>query len=464
MQDVPDDLMERLRRFRQEHLLLFWDSLDVCRRSMLVDQLARIDLEQIDRLYAMRDQPSTIPPADRLAPVSMESAADVDAATIQLGHEAIARGELAVLLVAGGQGTRLGFEKPKGMFPIGPVSNKALFQIHAEKVYALGRRYGRPVPFLVMTSPATHLDTTTFFEEHRYFGLNREDVYFFEQGTMPAVDIETGRLLLQEPGILFSSPNGHGGTLTAVSESGLLDEIARRGVRRLFYFQVDNPLVKVGDPAFLGRHIALRSEVSSKAIEKAHAKERMGVLARIEGRCGIVEYSDLPEELATATDAEGQLLFRAGSPAIHLFDIDFLRRVTQGVSRLPFHIARKKVPHVSPSGETINPTVENALKFEMFIFDALPMADRWLVMESPRAEEFAPVKNADGADSPATARHAISNLAGAWLERVGAKVARDAEGNVAAALEISPRFALDADELKARVWPGRSVNSATYLE
>jgi UDP-N-acetylglucosamine/UDP-N-acetylgalactosamine diphosphorylase len=464
MMQVPDDLLERIRQHGQEHVLQNWDILDAAQRVALIDQLSRIDLEEIGRLYASRDKPTAVPGADRLAPIPMESAADVDEATRRFGHEAIAKGELAVLLVAGGQGTRLGSDKPKGMFPIGPVSNKSLFQIHAEKVYALGRRYGRPVPFLIMTSSATHEGTTSYFEEQRYFELQREYVHFFQQGTMPAVDLQTGRLLLEKPGVLFTSPNGHGGTLTALSDTGLLNEMAGRGVRHVFYFQVDNPLVKIGDPAFLGRHIAIRSEVSSKAIEKAHAKEKMGVLALIDGRCGIVEYSDLPDKLAQATDPNGKLRYRAGSPAIHLFDVEFLKRLTSKGTHLPFHIARKKVPHVLPNGEAVNPTAENALKFEMFIFDALPLAERWLVLESPRAEEFAPVKNADGADSPATARQALSNLAGTWLERAGVRVPRDSAGNVSVPLEVSPRFALDADELATRRWPDRVVTSATYLE
>ncbi|MBO0698806.1 MAG: UDPGP type 1 family protein [Zavarzinella sp.] len=464
MRDVPPDLMHRLKRYGQEHVLFGWEELDASGRAALANQLAGIDLDEIERLYGVRDKPCAVPTADRLAPVPAETAATIDRATIRLGHEALGRGELAVLLVAGGQGTRLGCDKPKGMFAIGPVSNKTLFQIHADKVFALGRRYGRPVPFLVMTSPATHADTTAYFAEHRYFGLGRENVYFFQQGTMPAVDIATGRLLLEAPGVLFSSPNGHGGTLTALSETGVLDEVGKRGVRHVFYFQVDNPLVKVGDPVFLGRHVALRSEASSKAIAKAYPKEKTGVLALIDGRCGIVEYSDLPDELAHLTDRNGRLVYRAGSPAIHLFDIEFLRRVTQGEHRLPFHVARKKVPHVDANGERVCPATENALKFEMFVFDALPMADRWLVMESPREEEFSPVKNANGVDSPATAKVAIANLAGSWLEKAGVRVARNSEGNVAEPLEISPRFAMDADELAARVWPGRVVDGPLYLE
>jgi len=464
MHDVPSDLLHRLRNHQQEHVLSGWDRLDARQRQGLVDQLARVDLDEIAALYAKREQAADVPTADRLKPIPTETAASVDAATVRLGHEALARGELAVLLVAGGQGTRLGFDKPKGAFPIGPVSNKTLFQVHADKVFALARRYGRPVPFLVMTSPATHADTEAYFAEQRFFGLGRENVSFFQQGTMPAVDIATGRLLLEAPGVLFSSPNGHGGTLTALSESGVLDEIARRGIKHVFYFQVDNPLVKIGDPAFLGRHIAGGSEASSKAIRKAYPTEKMGVLALIDDRCGIVEYSDLPDELIHRTDARGALVYGAGNPAIHLFDVGFLRRVTRGATRLPFHIARKKVPHIDESGRPVNPTKENALKFEMFVFDALPMADRWLVMESPREEEFSPVKNAEGVDSPATAKQAMSDQAGRWLEAAGARVPRNADGNVTVPLEVSPRFALDADELKARLWPGRVVDGPLYLE
>jgi UDP-N-acetylglucosamine/UDP-N-acetylgalactosamine diphosphorylase len=464
MDTVPSDLTHRLRSHRQEHVLFGWDRLDARQRKALIDQLAGISLDEIASLYAKRERPIEVPGADRLKPVPMESAATIDAATVRLGHEALARGELAVLLVAGGQGTRLGFDKPKGVFPIGPVSNKTLFRVHADKVFALARRYGKPVPFLVMTSPATHADTEAYFLEQGYFGLGRDDVFFFQQGTMPAVDIASGRLLLEAPGVLFSSPNGHGGTLTALSESGVLDEIAGRGIKHVFYFQVDNPLVKIGDPAFLGKHIAVRSEASSKAIAKAYAKEKMGVLALIDGRCGIVEYSDLPNELAELTDARGQLVYRAGSPAIHLFDLGFLKRITQGETRLPFHIARKKVPHIDAAGKPVNPTKENALKFEMFVFDALPMADRWLVMESPREDEFSPVKNADGVDSPATAKRDLSNQAGRWLEAAGVHVPRDAGGHVTVPLEVSPRFALDADELKARVWAGQIIDRARFFE
>ena len=457
MRDFPADLLQRLRAHQQEHVLFGWENLGPSERQSLVAQIASINLDEIRDLYAKRNEAQCPPSNDRIAPVPMVAHDEPTHADRLAGEETLAAGEVAVLLVAGGQGSRLGFDKPKGMFPIGPVSNKSLFQIHTEKVFALSRRYGKAVPFLIMTSPATHDDTVAYFVEHRYFGLPKTEVYFFKQGTMPAVDLASGKLLLEKPGVIFTSPNGHGGTITALNDSGLLDNLRRRGIRSVFYFQVDNPLVKIADPAFLGQHKATGSEASSKAIEKAYPKEKMGVLSLVDRRCTIIEYTDMPDELLHATDAKGQLLHRAGSPAIHLFDVEFLARITQGSRRLPYHLARKKVPCLDAQGAPINPAKENALKFERFIFDVLPLADRWLVQEALRSQEFSPVKNADGVDSPQTAKRDLSNLAALWLEKAGVRVPRDAEGNATVPLEISPLFALDERSWRRAWWPdGRS--------
>ncbi len=464
MQHLPTDLAHRLRSHRQEHLLTGWEALSGVAQSQLVAQLAGIDFGQMERLFQGKDSAGALPDIGDISPIEPEFEQQVSASDIELGHQALARGELAVLLVAGGQGTRLGFDKPKGMLPIGPISKKTLFQLHADKIFALSRRYGKPIPFLVMTSPATQNDTETYFAEQNYFGLGRENIYFFQQGTMPALDMETGKLLLEKPGVIFSSPNGHGGTLTAIAEDGLLNMLKKRGVKTLFYFQVDNPLVKIGDPIFLGRHLALRSEASSKSIAKAHAKEKMGVLAKIKGQCGIIEYSDLPEELATASDTHGRLTYRTGSPAIHLFDVAFLERITQQGNALPYHVARKKVPYYSQQGTIVQPMVENAFKFEMFIFDALPLAERFLVMESAREDEFAPVKNATGADSPSVTQQMISNLGAGWLEKMGVKVTREDDGTLTHPIEISARFALDAKELASRLHAGQTISKPFYLE
>jgi len=378
------------------------------------------------------------------------------------GEEALRRGQVAVLLVAGGQGSRLGFEHPKGMFPIGPVTDKSLFQIHAEKVLALRRRYGRPVPFLVMTSPATEAETELFFRQNRYFGLPASEVFFFCQGTMPALDLATGRLLLEAPGRLFTSPNGHGGTLTALADSGLLEQLRQLGISQVFYFQVDNPLVKVADPVFLGHHLAADAEVSLKIVPKEGPTDKLGNVVQVEGRCTIIEYSDFPEELGRQTDTTGRLRLWAGSPAIHIFDLAFLRRVTQDRAGLPYHIARKKVPYLDEGGHLVKPSQENALKFEMFIFDVLPLAQRWRVVETSRREEFMPLKNATGPDSPATVRQAISDLAADWLQKAGVAVPRRPDGSAAVPLEISPLYALDADELAAKVDRGLRITGPTY--
>lgn len=463
MTQPPPDLLHRLNIHGQAHVLAGWDGLSAADRATLVGQLAGVDLGELDALYRRKDEPHTaLPPPDRIAPVPVEPA-DAPAAARALGEDALRRGEVAALLVAGGQGSRLGSDKPKGMFPVGPVSGASLFQVHAEKVLALSRRYGKPVPLLVMTSPATHADTEAYFAEHRNFGLADRDVIFFQQGTMPALDLATGKLLLEAPGRLFLSPNGHGGTLTALAETGLLDDLEARGVRHVFYFQVDNPLVKVCDPGFVGRHIGAGSEASSKVVFKEEPGEKVGILARVDGRCGIIEYSDLPADLAAERDPDGTLRYRAGSPAIHLFGLPFLRRVT-GRGGLPFHVARKKVPHYDPAaGQVVTPLAENALKFERFVFDALPLADRWLVVETRREEEFAPLKNASGADSPETVRRALIRLHARWLEAAGATVPRDAAGDPVHPVEVSPLLALDIGDLSGGVHKGTTVAGPAYL-
>lgn len=459
----PPDLLARLARYGQQHLTRGWERLSEPERAALVAQLEAIDFDELAALHAARDAAGTaLPPRAAIAPVPVVPAA-APAEVRAAGTAALARGEVAVLLVAGGQGSRLGFEKPKGMYPVAPVSGATLFQIHAEKVLALARAHGRPVPLLVMTSPATHADTVAFFGAHAHFGLPPGDVFFFQQGTMPAVDLATGRLLLEAPGRLFLSPNGHGGTLTALRASGTLDAVAARGVRHVFYFQVDNPLVKVADPGFLGHHIATGSEASSKVVFKEHPGEKVGVFAAVNGRCAIIEYSDLPAETAAEREPDGTLRFRAGNPAIHIFSVEFLRRVT-GKGGLAYHVARKKVPHLDPAtGAAVTPATENALKFELFVFDALPLADRWLVMETGRAEEFAPLKNATGADSPDAVRAALARLHADWLAAAGARVPRGADGGPLHPVEISPLFAHDAEACRAKVPAGFEVTGPTLL-
>ena len=475
---MPADpgLIDLLDRHGQAHLLRFWDRLDAEGRDRLAAEIRAIDFEQLDRLVARLvlgagdgggPAPTDLEPVPvrRLPHTDGERASWRQAA--EQGEEAIAAGEVAVVVVAGGQGTRLGFDGPKGTYPIGPVSDASLFQIHAEKVLALTRRHGRTIPFYVMTSPVNHDDTARFFREHNDFGLPH--VRLFTQGQMPAVDLESGRILLSEPGQIALSPDGHGGTLRALAASGPdgtmspLIEMAEMGVRTLFYFQVDNPMVKVAHPAFIGLHRQADAEIAFKVVEKIRPEEKVGVVVERGGRPFVIEYSDLPPELAGMREADGGLRYWAGSIAIHLFERTFIERLVLDAS-LPFHRAVKKVPFVDDLGRVIEPSGPNAVKFETFIFDALPLAERYAVVETDRVVEFEPLKNATGPDSPETVRRRMTELYAGWLEGAGASVSRNPDGSVPFGIEISPLYAIDSRELKAKLEPGRVVDGPVYLK
>jgi UDP-N-acetylglucosamine/UDP-N-acetylgalactosamine diphosphorylase len=446
----------------QGHVFRFFDELPSDEQATLLGQLRAIDLKRVRRLIEQHlaaddaEKSPALAPAPIVAVPSTEAERREEAKSRKAGEEALREARVAVLIVAGGQATRLGYDAPKGTFPIGPVSGKSLFQIHAEKVLALGRRYGKPVPLLLLVSPDNHATTRAYFEQHSFFGLDPKLVRFFEQGMLPALDRD-GRLLLAERGRIFLSPDGHGGVFRALQASGCLDFLAKRGVDTVFYFQVDNPLVKVADPVFLGHHLRRESEFSLKVVAKRDAAEKVGVYAQIDGRPGIVEYSDLPAAQRDMKGADGRLLFGAGSIAIHAFSLPFLRRLGRGDVELALHVARKNIPYVGERGEVVHPGEANGIKFESFVFDGLSIAKTVLAMEVERNEEFAPVKNKSGEDSAETAIQAQSDLFRSWLADAGMKVE-----DPAARIEIGPLFALDRGELAARfrgsgVLPARRI-------
>jgi len=465
-------LFAKLEPFGQEHLLQFWDELDSAERTRLADQIDGIDLEQIAALFAGDvDQPdwaalsrqAAPTPAVRLKDRARGSAGELGiepAAARDHAAQALYAGEVGVLLTAGGQGSRLGFEKPKGLFPIGPISGASLFQIHIEKVRALAKRYGVTVPLYLMTSPATHDETVRFLEENKNFGLADDDLFVFSQGTMPAVDQLTGKLLLSEKHQLFLSPDGHGGTVKALGVSGALNDLRQRGIRQLFYLQVDNPLVPICDLELLGYHLLAESELTSMAIAKQEPQDKLGNFAMIQGALHVIEYIDLPDDVAELRDDTGDLKFWAGSIAVHIFERGLLERALELTETLPFHVAQKTVPHVDATGARNSPTGTNALKFERFIFDLVPAAQRPIVVEYAEQDCFAPLKNAAGAPKD-TADYVQKMMLAQyrdWLEAAGAKVACDAK------VEISPLYALDAAGVAERVQTGQEFSESQYLE
>jgi UDP-N-acetylglucosamine/UDP-N-acetylgalactosamine diphosphorylase len=467
-------LVETLARHGQSHLLGWWKELNDDQRARLAAEIRAIDFEQLDRLIAelVQGNPATAPPAEGVQPIEVVRLPQTDGERLKwsraggVGADALAAGEVGVILVAGGSGSRLGFEGPKGTFPIGPVSSASLFQIHAEKIAALSRRYGRTIPLFVMTSPENHQATIDFFDQNDRFGL--EHARFFVQGQMPAVDRATGKVLLASKDRVALSPDGHGGTLAALAAAGpggtasCLDEMRNRGVRTLFYFQVDNPLVRIAEPSFIGLHREEDAELSFKVVERLSPEEKLGVVVTVEGRPQVIEYSDLPAELAGRRRADGALELWAGSIAVHILELSFIERLA-GDHRLPFHRAVKKVSFVDDQGRVVHPAEPNAVKFEQFIFDALPLARSWSVVETDRAGEFEPLKNAVGPDSPATVHQRMSDQFGNWLEQAGASVPRRPDGSVPFGIEISPLFALDAIELKSKIDPGLVVERPLYL-
>ncbi len=450
-----EELLARLTPLDQAQLLRFWDELDAAVRGKLATQLAAIDFRQISTLYhqgasscdwAALARCASPPPAMRLADRASGGGRFSAADARQRAAEALSAGKIGVLLVAGGQGSRLGFEHPKGLYPIGPVSNASLLQVHFEKTLAAARRYGAAVPIYMMTSPVTHDEQTEFLQRHKRFGLPEDDVVLFCQGTMPAVDAATGKLLLSAKGSLFLSPDGHGGTLAALAASGALEHMRCRGIEHLFYLQVDNPLTPICDAEFVGYHLLAGSELTSMAIAKQTPQDRLGVFATIDGQMQIIEYSDLPDDVAALRDESGSLKFWAGSIAVHVFGVAFLERALALKDALPFHIARKQVPYLDDAGRLVEPKQPNALKFERFIFDLLPHAKNSLVVEFAEADVFAPLKNAPGdkRDTPEYVQRFMIAQHRKWLETAGTRVA---EG---VAVEISPLWALDAEGVATR--------------
>ncbi|MGA2265970.1 MAG: UDPGP type 1 family protein [Phycisphaerae bacterium] len=452
-------IRKTLEKHGQSHLLRFYDELSDRQRTVLLEQLAALDFDQMDALiarYAQRGpalelkgriRPPLVVPTKPTTPAEQ---AEHKAARAK-GRELLAAGKVAALMVAGGQGTRLGLEGPKGCLEATPVAHKPLFRLFAEQILAASQRYRVAIPWYVMTSQANDVATRAFFRQNRHFGLSPDDVFFFVQGTMPAFGFD-GRLLLTEKGSLALSPDGHGGCLTALRRCGALDDMARRGIELISYFQVDNPLSRCIDPLFLGLHALRGAEMSAKALPKRDPMERVGNFCVLDGKVTVIEYSDLPEELAAATTEDGRLKFAAGSIAIHVLSRPFVERLTAtGLPPLPFHRAEKTVPYIDDHGQLVKPDKPNAVKLEMFVFDALPLAKQTVILEIDRREEFSPIKNASGEDSLASSLHAQVRRAATWLEQAGVAVPRDADGQIAAAIEISPLFAETAEELKAKL-------------
>ena len=433
----------------QGHLFEHWDALDAAQREALTAEVAGVDFDLVAHFgQLLADEAGhsggAMTPPD-LFPLERDDTLHRRAEEArEAGRELLAAGQVGFLLVAGGQASRLGYDGPKGAFALGPVSGAPLFEIHAKRLLAARRRYGKPTPWYVMTSRANDAATRAFFAQHDHFGLDAGDVHFFSQAMVPALGFD-GRILMTGPGSLFLAPNGHGGVLAAFQSSGALDAAAERGIEQLSYFQVDNPLARPADPLFLGLHALEGAGMSSKVVAKRDAGEKVGVLGRVDGTLGCIEYSDMPADLREARDADGQLSFRAGNIAIHALTLEFVRRLTAGGSLdLPWHVARKQMRVFQDGAER---EVQGA-KFETFVFDALHHSPRSVTLEVERALEFSPVKNAEGEDSPLTAQRDLCRLFSEWVRAARLELP-EADVDGVPRIEVDPLVAEDAEEFLA---------------
>jgi UDP-N-acetylglucosamine/UDP-N-acetylgalactosamine diphosphorylase len=467
----PQTVKKLLQKHNQGHLLTFWQQLNPFRKQNLLAQIKQLNFAKLDLWVAefvkkagSAPLPANFTPASyySIYPVSDEQKYKYNNAK-ELGEKLISEGRVAAFVVAGGQGTRLGFDGPKGDFHITPVKNKTLFQLFAEFIAAASKKYQTPCPWYIMTSLLNYTQTIEIFRSNNYYGLDEKNVFIFQQGTLPNFDFE-GKILLADKGEIASSPDGHGGSLKALYKSGAIKDMKKRGIEIISYFQVDNPLINIFDPLFIGLHALDGAEMSSKAVIKTGPKERVGNFCLVDNKVTVIEYSDLPDELAEKQNPDGSLAFELGSIAIHIISRNFVEKLNKKGFSLPLHRAVKKIPHIDLQGNPVEPASPNGIKLESFVFDALPLASKSIILQTPREEEFAPVKNATGTDSTETSRQMMIARAAKWLESAGVPVPRKPNGSVDAIIEISPSFALEKDDIKTKLYPPGRINRVPQIK
>jgi UDP-N-acetylglucosamine/UDP-N-acetylgalactosamine diphosphorylase len=431
-------------KYGQSQLLQFYKQLAPARQANLLDEILSLDFELIDSLYQkLVNNPIQQINEARLAPLTPRQTCDLQSRRQyqDLGLNLIRTGKVAAVLVAGGQGTRLGHSGPKGTFKLGLPSQKSLFQLQAERLLNLARRTGRMIPWYIMTSAENHWETTKFFQIHSDFGYPSPDLFFFQQEQLPVIDA-AGKILLAAPDQISLGPNGNGGCFLALEKSGALADMERRGVDWVFLYGIDNALVRICDPGFIGFTAANQFPSASKVVAKAAPQESVGVLCYRNGRPAIIEYTEMPPELTGQRDRAGNLLYGNANIVTHLFHRDFLAQ--NAGSNLPYHVAHKKVATIDASGNPVKPEQPNAYKFELFMFDIFPLLDDMAALQVKREEEFAPVKNKAGNDSPETARQLLYQLHRHWLEAAGVAPELLQDRNI----EISPCLSLAGEGLE----------------
>jgi UDP-N-acetylglucosamine/UDP-N-acetylgalactosamine diphosphorylase len=430
------------KKHGQEHIFSFWDELSANQQVVFLKSIQKVDFDLMDRLFEKTKIKEISRDYSNIAPAPIVDAHDQTSQAKQAedtGVQAFKNGQVGIFLLAGGLGSRLGFDGPKGFYKVTPVKHKTLFEVFAQKILAKQQRIGCSIEWYIMTNPQTHHSIVDFFKEHNFFGLKEEQVVLFPQRVLPAIDTN-GKFFLKSKDELFWSPDGAGGFFNALADNGILDRMEQKGIKHLSCFNVDNPLMEFLDPKYIGYHIMHNAQMSNKVVDKAFPEEPVGVLIKNlndNGRIEVLEYIFLSKEDANKRDENNNLLYTAGNIANYILSVEFIKKVQQK-RIVDYKAAFKKFNYIDTTGTTITTQKPNGYKFESFVFDAMYDCDRALTYRVIREEEFAPVKNAEGKDSPQTSHDLQVNLAKKWLQAAGiAQEYIDALKEV----EISPLFA-----------------------
>ena len=403
--DKVQDTINLLKMYNQEHVIRLMEKLNESQKKELIEQISKIDFHQIKELYdntkkeieIKENKIEPLPYLDKKK-LSKEQKEEFD----KLGKEVIENGQYAVVTMAGGQGTRLGHSGPKGTFKLDVYGKgKYLFEILAENLKEANQKYGTVIPWYIMTSKQNNDETIEFMEKHNYFGYDKNSVRFFAQSELPLVDTE-GKLLIGKDMKIKEASDGNGGTYSSLRASGCLAEMKERGIKWVFIGGVDNALLKMADITLLGMAIKQNVQIASKSIVKANPHERVGVFGKMNGHPKVIEYSEMPEKMAEELDENGELKYGEAHIMCNLYTIEAIEKISK--EPLIYHSAFKKNSYIDENGKEIIPSEPNAFKFESFIFDAFEFFDDIAILRGKREEDFAPVKNRTGEDSPRTAK------------------------------------------------------------
>merc|ERR1712233_9458 len=438
-----DTLRSKLTAAGQEHLLQFWEELDTNEKQALYNELSELDLDEVLEYFqrTVAEMSSAGEKLDdKMQPLtesqcgSMASSTDRELAQYEsLSLEEISKSHVGILLLAGGQGTRLGTSYPKGMYDVGLPSNKTLFQLQAERIRSLETLAEKTtgvkgaITWYIMTSASTIQPTLDFFAKNQYFGLKKDNVVVFQQGTLPCFTFE-GKMILGAKHKLSIAPDGNGGLYRALRREGILDDMKSKGIEYIQLYCVDNILVKVGDPLFMGYCLSKGAECANKVVRKGFPTEAVGITCKVAGHYQVVEYSEITQKSAERRNKDGSLTYSAANICIHFFTFEFLNRIVMENERsLEHHVAKKKIPFINTEGVLVKPDKPNGIKMEKFVFDVFKFANKFVVWECFRDEEFAPLKNAEGASdfTPTHCRNALLALHQKWLRIAGAKLVNE---------------------------------------